>query len=132
MVQTVSIPVRYQLELFQDARGTKMERYINAGELLEDLKHVYCLSCKKVNTFYCWNTCDVSDIINDVLSYEPADVVPVVHAHWIPQSRLKHILYYLQTGQDLCSCSNCTSCGNKLMRHCPTCGAKMDEEEGQR
>ena len=63
-----------------------------------------------------------------VREYPTEDVVPVVHAHWIPQSRLKHILYYLQTGQDFCSCSNCTSCGNKLMRHCPTCMAKMDEE----
>ena len=67
-----------------------------------------------------------------VREYPTEDVVPVVHAHWIPQSRLKHILYYLQTGQDLCSCSNCTSCGNKLMRHCPTCMATMDEKEGQR
>lgn len=67
-----------------------------------------------------------------VREYPTEDVVPVVHAHWIPQSRLKHILYYLQTGQVLCSCSNCTSCGNKLMRHCPTCMAKMDEKEGQR
>ena len=69
------------------------------------------------------------EVAHRVVVNAPAeDVVPVVHAHWIPQSRLKHILYYLQTGQDLCSCSNCTSCGNKLMRHCPTCMAKMDEE----
>ena len=66
--------------------------------------------------------------ISIIKSAPTEDVVPVVHAHWIPRSRLKHILYYLQTGQDLCSCSNCTSCGNKLMRHCPTCMAKMDEE----
>ena len=107
-----------------------MIRYINAGELLEDLKHVYCLSCKKVNTFYCWNTCDVSDIINYVLSYEPADVAPVVHAHWTRKRTLSHDgeLY----------CSNCEWTPEVLggitlsdlqladVYYCPHCGAKMD------
>ncbi len=114
----------------QNARGTKMIRYINAGELLEDLKHVYCLSCKKVDTFYCWNTCDVSDIINYVLSYEPADVAPVVHAHWDEFSDY--------TGTHYAECSRCGlfwwieegTAEENEMYYCPKCGAKMDEVVG--
>lgn len=90
-----------------------MDRYIDAE------KAINSVDTSVINSQYA---------ISIIKSAPTEDVVPVVHARWIPQSRLKHILYYLQTGQDLCSCSNCTSCGNKLMRRCPTCMAKMDEE----
>lgn len=119
----------------QNARGTKMIRYINAGELLEDLKHVYCLSCKKVNTFYCWNTCDVSDIINYVLSYEPADVAPVVHAHWVNH---KNNYVPIDASGDVSRSAFCSNCREWLTasdeyacrgNYCPNCGAKMDEGE---
>ena len=91
-----------------------MARYIDADKFVKSLEKQSYYSKTNIET--------------RISKMPTADVQPVIHAHWVPQSRLKHILYYLQTGQDFCSCSNCTSCGNKLMRHCPTCGAKMDEE----
>ena len=59
-----------------------------------------------------------------------ADVVPVVHGHWIEQEDGNLDTYY--------TCSACkedfdliagTPCEN-LYNYCPSCGAKMDEKEG--
>lgn len=110
-----------------------MARYIDADklslELAEELeKNNIPRRNAKSNIPYLLNLGKINYALFLLSVTETEDVAPVVHAHWIPRSRLKHILYYLQTGQDFCYCSNCTSCGNKLMRHCPTCGAKMDEE----
>lgn len=58
-----------------------------------------------------------------------ADVVPVVHGHWIEQEDGNLDTYYI--------CSACkedfyliagTPCEN-LYNYCPSCGAKMDEKE---
>ena len=53
--------------------------------------------------------------------HEPADVAPVVHAHWI---------FY---ANGTCDCSNChtvweSNMVNRWIEYCPFCGAKMDEE----
>lgn len=62
-----------------------------------------------------------ADIVELVDSLEPADVAPVVHAHWI-------------NGEE------CSECGGLALmdydgkahiiqsEYCPCCGAKMDEE----
>ena len=61
-------------------------------------------------------------MIEKFQSLPPADVAPVIHAHWI-----KNKGYML---------SRCSACQNTIPlgreykhKYCPNCGAKMDEEE---
>lgn len=66
-----------------------------------------------------------------VREYPTEDVAPVVHAHWRerPISRFYDLVNYQMTRLKPCECSRCgCPCGNELMRYCPTCGARMDEE----
>lgn len=63
-----------------------------------------------------------ADIVELVDSLEPADVAPVVHAHWID---------YLPETQDVrMICSNCATVDAPMYKwkFCPNCGARMDEE----
>ena len=62
-----------------------------------------------------------------ILSDIPAaDVVPVVHAYWIPQKGNHEFKEALM---------NCSACGYPVSRwtgntnFCPNCGAKMDAKE---
>ena len=64
--------------------------------------------------------------IEDVKTLPAADVVPVVHAHWIQTSAED------ENGNAYYSCSNC-GCGeshNPIVEvpYCWKCGAKMDRE----
>lgn len=79
-----------------------------------------------------YNSCR-NDILRSIESLEPADVAPVVHAHW-------YILKY-----ESLTCSRCegfyyTGCDSTAEakerlkegiypKYCPHCGAKMDEGE---
>lgn len=58
-------------------------------------------------------------IIADVEELEPADVAPVVRAHWITDD------------DDYWTCSNCRKYIPKDCAHgyCPKCGAKMSGEK---
>lgn len=47
----------------------------------------------------------------------PADVAPVVHAHWIDGYRWQ-------------TCSKCRNKGKRSWKFCPNCGAKMEEDNG--
>lgn len=51
---------------------------------------------------------------------EPADVAPVVHAHWITAE-----------DDDFWTCSNCRKFIHKncAQGYCPKCGARMDGED---
>ena len=57
---------------------------------------------------------------------EPADVVPVVHAYWIPQKGNHEFKE---------AWMKCSACGYPVSRwtgntnFCPNCGAKMDSEK---
>ena len=59
---------------------------------------------------------DLSGIIRNISAIEPADVVQVVHGHWIDVGSLS------------CRCDQCGCKNNKETRFCPYCGAKMDKE----
>lgn len=71
-------------------------------------------------------------IIEGMDDIETEEVAPVVHAHWIETEDL--------SGNHYAECSNCCllwwidgeSSQEAEMNYCPRCGAKMDEEEGQR
>ena len=66
---------------------------------------------------------DAWDEIIDALENIPsADVVPVVHARWIP--------FHSEIAGDIQYCSNC-EIGNAVKSDfCPNCGAKMDGGDG--
>lgn len=73
-------------------------------------------------------TCGVRFVLDLVDKTKPADVAPVVHAHWKPS-----ILPLLQI--DWFRCSNCNANAIQIpfdiparTEFCPFCGAKMDEE----
>ena len=56
-----------------------------------------------------------------ILKIQPADVAPVIHAHWIRYPD--------------CGVTKCSNCGWSIEEcwdsdYCPHCGAKMDEKEG--
>lgn len=54
-----------------------------------------------------------------VINSRSADVVPVVHAHWIP--------HYDDFDGLVNECSHCHAEGMIDGKYCPNCGAKMDE-----
>ena len=75
---------------------------------------------QKINA-YVITTQDVEYIKKLINETEPADVAPVIHAHWI---------FY---ANGTCDCSNChtvwdSNMVNRWIEYCPFCGAKMDEE----
>lgn len=55
------------------------------------------------------------EIQDTIESLEPADVAPVVHAHWIDGYRWQ-------------TCSKCRNKGKRSWKFCPNCGAKMDAQ----
>lgn len=64
--------------------------------------------------------------LGTVLKVESADVVPVVHAHWIRHENADIICgYYVPSFE----CSQCGVWKEEDSDFCPDCGAKMDEEE---
>lgn len=64
-------------------------------------------------------------IMHDIKAIPAADVVPVVHAHWMPQ---KENYEFKEAWM------KCSACGYPVSRwtgntnFCPNCGAKMDGE----
>ena len=65
----------------------------------------------------------VKDEINGIISYEPKEMVEVIHAEWIKDWEI--------------GCSDCSHCGKGYLwedykgvadwKYCPNCGAKLDE-----
>ena len=55
---------------------------------------------------------------------KPVDAVPVVHGRWIPyNSKYGH-------NEKVYLCNRCNNnVGFKKMNFCPTCGARMDEDQ---
>lgn len=61
--------------------------------------------------------------VKDIESLEPADVVPVVHGHWIPY---RCDMYECSVCQRIHTSMDVEGCDAE---YCPHCGAKMDGEE---
>lgn len=57
--------------------------------------------------------------VDYIESLEPADVVPVVHAHWRDTG----------SGQECSACKEIQYGYDTGRHYCPNCGAKMDREE---
>lgn len=104
-----------------------MAEYIERDEILQKISRMieYCKKDNKVNGLTA--LFQVGDAVIDCKS---ADVVPVVHAHWIPQFVSKRGL------SDFFTCSECNKscftshkvkmCSNNF---CPNCGARMDGDD---
>lgn len=76
---------------------------------------------------------DTTDLKEMLKCFPTEDVVPVVHAHWVNHMR-KEFLYDHGSDYKLVhdgyTCSNC-DCYLDMFKtnYCPSCGAKMDEDE---
>lgn len=93
-----------------------MDRYIDADEYRKRLEMICGDGYTKqvIDIFIDW-------FMSIAESTESADVAPVIHAHWIRDT--KYRAYWF--------CSNCGSFVQGLAgeHYCRYCGAKMDEVE---
>ena len=93
-----------------------MNRYINAGELLE----LYDIDLGGLETDKPW-TIPLEVVKQNIKDMPSADVVEVRHA--------KDIGYEDSYGwKDVCSLCGCEFRVSKSANYCPNCGAKMDGE----
>lgn len=100
-----------------------MTEYIEKGEAIERLSRLVYVT----NVFNEYNTIKGNgwtegrgDAMLTIATIPPADVAPVVHAHWI---------------KDECAFMRCSQCGYEndwewATPYCPSCGARMGGEEG--
>ena len=79
----------------------------------------------KPSTIY---TMRKKDLVEAIKNAPTLDVVPVVHAHWIPIHNQRCVNGHIVFG-DSFECSNCGQ-GNSGGRFCEECGSEMDEEAG--
>lgn len=91
------------------------KEYIERNAAIEQIRVIYCGNCNSYNGVRC-RACEFDDAMSLVEDAPAADVVEVVHAHWIDRD-----------GKTWCS--NCDA-SNKQYKppYCPHCGAKMDGE----
>lgn len=62
---------------------------------------------------------------DEVMNIPPADVAPVIHAHWIERIERDD---YSDYEEEWLECSNCQYTDSERPHNfCPHCGAKMDE-----
>ena len=93
-----------------------MARCIDADKTLAELDEFF-------DTHYWQNTALIDGVMRIVNNQKPADVVPVVHAHWEMYRDENNNTYGNY------ACTNCKSIqGLTRYKFCPMCGAKMDEE----
>lgn len=80
----------------------------------------YITKEQAIELLHYYNDEKCAAIIADVEELEPADVAPVVHAHWITAE-----------DDDFWTCSNCRKFIHKncAQGYCPKCGARMDGEQ---
>ena len=64
-----------------------MDEYIDREAFKKSVEEYYCKPCKAEGKDHngCWcRACWVDDMLDEVIDAPPADVAPVVHAHWQP------------------------------------------------
>ena len=83
------------------------DEYILKSSVLNYLRHHSAFKSK-------------SEIMQDIAEHEPADVTPVVHAHWI-----YHPNWELN-GEYAYQCPRCQMGSDINHNYCMRCGAKMD------
>ena len=98
-------------------------RLIDADALASRLKIIFCKECKEA--FGCVS-CSVGDYFEEIKDAPTIDVVPVVHGHWEDPEPEGCISFNKK------AYSQCSVCKQKAnygwsYKHCPNCGAKMDE-----
>jgi len=69
-----------------------------------------------------------SEVRKNILSIPVANVVPVVHAHWIVHENADTFEGY---EVPMFECSNCRAWKDDDSNFCPDCGAMMDEAEDE-
>lgn len=105
-----------------------MGEYIDRGTFKKSVEERYCKPCKAEGKDHngCWcRACWVDDMIDEVDCFQPADVAPVVHGHFV------HDGPRFAGGVDWWRCSACgglVSGAETQFAYCPNCGAKMDCE----
>lgn len=99
-------------------------RFIDANNLIEEIREERCYNCRNFKDMKC-DYCGTADYIYMIEDMPTADVVPVVHGHWIEKEKYSFGIMY-----------DCSLCDNRILdngyswNYCPNCGAKMDEKEG--
>lgn len=107
-----------------------MPEYIVSGPLKKEIAD-FKRTVKCDNSDYLTGYICALSVVEGMIAEQPAaDVVPVVHAHWIPQYVSKRGL------SDFFTCSECDKscftyhkvkmCSNNF---CPNCGARMDGDD---
>ena len=98
-------------------------RFIDANNLIEEIREERCYNCRNFKDMKC-DYCSTADYIYMIEDMPTADVAPVVHGHWIEKEKYSFGIMY-----------DCSLCDNRILdngyswNYCPNCGAKMDEKE---
>lgn len=69
---------------------------------------------------------ELREAVERIKDIKPADVIPVVHAHWIRHDDADVVEGYYVPEYE---CSKCRAWKKDDSDFCPDCGAKMDEKE---
>ena len=97
-----------------------MTEYIEREALIEKCKAIIQDKWNDKAAPVSWSHA-YADFIEDIENQPAADVVPVVHGHWIRQDES---FTRFKCSNPECGIENCSGFEN----FCPNCGAKMDEE----
>ena len=105
-------------------------RFIDANNLIEEIREERCYNCRNFKDMKC-DYCGTADYIYMIEDMPAADVAPVVHAHWQPYEDTVQCSacgfgtfmdgYFFVHGE-------CTHANDRSFRFsfCPNCGGKMD------
>ena len=108
-----------------------MTEYIDRVKLIADMEKRYCEPCiankKDYNGVRC-SACWAGDAIGEVRDAQVEDVAPVVHGRWIPS---KHRSSFFMCSVCESNDKECQPFYINVWKYCPSCGAKMDLEDGE-
>lgn len=111
------------VSIAEESLGDYMAKYIDADELVKDIKSRFCDGCYNDNDPMKCFMCSTRERFVEIINAPTADVEEVRHGEWIKNNIL---------------CSNCNEVNPTLrltveneyeglwLRRCPNCGAIMD------